>query len=111
MNVAVGGRIGLPIAADGRTVRLIARRRARFVVARFRDAAGMGAGGVRASIDWGDGTSWNGAVLGLEGGVYDIRSSKRYARAGRYSITVTLSDSSGRSSVARGRALVSRPRR
>jgi hypothetical protein len=110
MNVAVAARIGLPIVADGRAVGLIARRRTRFVVARFRDAAGARAASAPRSTG-GDRTRWNGVVLGVERGVYDVRSSKRYARAGRYSITVTLTDSSGRSSIARGRALVSRPRR
>jgi hypothetical protein len=109
-NVAVQERAGLPIAADARTVRLTARKRARAIVARFRDAGGdrTAGRGFRASINWGDGTSWNGVVLSRGGGVYDIRSLKRYARAGRYALTVTFTDRDGRSSIARGRAVVSR---
>jgi FG-GAP-like repeat len=110
MNVAVQTRAGLPIAADARTVRLKARRRVRVIVARFHDAGGdrTPRRDFRASIDWGDGTSWNGVVLARGGGVYDVRSLKRYARAGRYQLTVTFTDRAGRSSIARGKAVVSR---
>jgi FG-GAP repeat len=110
MNVAVQTRAGLPIAADARTVRLKARRRVRVIVAGFHDAGGdrTPRRDFRASIDWGDGTSWNGVVLARGGGVYDVRSLKRYARAGRYQLTVTFTDRAGRSSIARGKAVVSR---
>lgn len=109
MNVALATRIGLPIAAQPRTVRLKARKRVRIVVARFRDAAGSSdAAGLRAEIIWGDGTSWNGKVLSRGGGLYDVRSVKRYARAGRYWVIVTLSDSRGRTSIARSTAIVAR---
>jgi FG-GAP-like repeat/FG-GAP repeat len=110
MNVALATRIGLPIAAQSRTVRLTMRRRTRIVVARFRDAAGGSASGLRASIDWGDGMSWNGKVLARGGGVYDVRSLKRYGRRGRYALTVTLTDSRGRTSIARSTAIVIRKR-
>jgi FG-GAP-like repeat/FG-GAP repeat len=106
MNVAVASRIGLPIAAQPRTVRLKARARTRVIVARFRDAAGAGGVGLRASINWGDGTAWAGVVLSRGGGVYDIRSLKRYSRAGQYRVIVTLKDSRGRISIARGTAVV-----
>lgn len=108
MNVALATRNGLPIAAQARTVRLIVRRRTRIVVARFRDAAGGTASGLRATIDWGDGTSWNGKVLSRSGGVYDVRSIKRYRGRGRYAVTVTLTDSRGRTSIARSTAIVVR---
>lgn len=111
VNVAVATRIGLPIAALPRTVKLTARRRTRAVVARFRDADGAAAAGLRAEIDWGDGTTWNGVVLARGGGLYDVRSTKRYARAGRYNVTVRLTDTRGRISIARSNAVVTRPRR
>jgi FG-GAP-like repeat/FG-GAP repeat len=110
MNVALATRIGLPIAAQPRTVRVVVRRRMRIIVARFRDAAGGSASGLRATIDWGDGTSWNGKVLSRGGGVYDVRSIKRYAARGRYALTVTLTDSSRRSSIAGSTAIVIRKR-
>jgi FG-GAP-like repeat/FG-GAP repeat len=110
MNVALATRIGLPIAAQPRRVRLVVRRRTRIVVARFRDAAGGSAPGLRAVIDWGDGTSWNGKVLSRGGGVYEVRSIKRYGGRGRYAVTVTLTDSRGRSSIARSTAIVVRQR-
>ena len=93
-----------------RTIRLVMRRRTRIVVARFRDAAGGSGSGFRASIDWGDGTSWNGKVLSRGGGVYDVRSIKRYGGRGRYALTVTLTDSRGRTSIARSTAIVVRKR-
>jgi hypothetical protein len=107
MYVGVVARVGLPIVAEPRRVRLVARKRMRVVVARFRDAAGAGFSGMlSAKIDWGDGTSWNGAVLGRGDGVYDVRSRKRFLAAGRYGVTVTLRDDRGRSSIARGTAVV-----
>ena len=107
MNIATAARLGFPIAAEPRTVKLRARRRARFVVARFRDAGG-GSSRMRAQITWGDGTSWAGTVLIRGGGVYDVRSTKRYRRLGRYSVIVTLTDNDGRTSIARSRAIVAR---
>ena len=65
---------------------------------------------VRVAISWGDGTSWNGKVLARGGGVYEILSHKRYARSGRYPVTVTWTDNDGRTSVARSRAVVARRR-
>jgi len=109
MNVAAASRIGFPIAADPRTLRLVARKRTQAIVAHFRDAAGAAPrGGFRAEIIWGDGTTWDGTVLSRGAGVYDVRSLKRYARPGRYSVTVTSKDEGGRSSRARSVALVRR---
>jgi hypothetical protein len=112
LNVALEAKVGFPIAAEPRRVKLVVRKRTRIVVARFRDAAGSrGSGLFRAEIDWGDGTSWNGAVLARGGGVYDVRSTKRYSKRGRYDVTVTLRDDQGRSSIARSAAVVSRARK
>jgi hypothetical protein len=47
-------------------------------------------------------------VISRGGGVYDIRSSKRYARPGHYRVIVTLKDSRGRVSIARSTAVVKR---
>jgi hypothetical protein len=47
-------------------------------------------------------------VLSRGSGVYDVRSSKRYARAGQYRVIVTLKDDRGRTSIARGTAVVKR---
>jgi hypothetical protein len=107
MNVALAPRIGLPIAADARTVKLTAHRRATVIVARFRDAAG-GTIRLKTSIAWGNGTYSAGTLLPRGNGVYDVRGTKRYSRAGRYSITVTVTDSSGRRSIARSKAIVVR---
>jgi hypothetical protein len=105
MNVALAPRIGLPIAADARTVKLRARKRAKVIVARFRDAAG-GTTRFKTSIAWGNGTYAAGTLVPRGNGVYDVRGTKRYSRAGRYSITVTVTDSSGRRSIARSKAIV-----
>src|SRR5262245_13687587 len=107
VNVALAPRIGLPIAADARTVKLKARSRAKVVVARFRDATG-GAIRMSASIAWGDGTYGAGTGLVRGNGVYDVRGTKRYSRSGRYSISVTVRDPGGRTSLARSVALVRR---
>jgi hypothetical protein len=107
MNVALAPRIGLPIAADARTVKLKARKRAKPIVARFRDAAG-GTIRLKTSIAWGNGTHASGTLLSRGNGVYDVRGTKRYGRAGRYSITVTVTDPNGRTSIARSTAVVSR---
>jgi hypothetical protein len=106
-NVAVATRVGFPIAAQPRTVKLKAGKRTRFVIARFRDAGG-GTIKLNASIAWGDGTSWSGTVLVRGGGVYDVRSTKRYGRPGRHSVSVTVTDPNGRTSIARSHTIVSR---
>jgi FG-GAP-like repeat len=108
MNVAVRARIGLPIRAEGIALKLVAGRRARSIVAHFHDAAAPSNAAVEATIDWGDGTEWQGLVLKRGAGMYDVRSTKRYARRGRYVIVVTLADDHGRSSTARSTAVVRR---
>ena len=110
MNVALPTRFGLPITASPRTLKLRAGKRQSVVVAWFRDAAGSSRNDVRVTIDWGDGTSWNGKVLARGGGAYEVLSHKRYGRPGRYSVTATWSDEDGRTSVAHGRAVVARRR-
>jgi hypothetical protein len=107
MNVAVAPRVGLPIASVARTVKLKKHRRAKVIVARFRDAAG-GTMRLTTSIAWGDGTYGSGTLLPRGNGVYDVRGTKRYGRAGRYPVTVTVADQKGRTSVARSTAAVSR---
>jgi hypothetical protein len=107
MNVAVAPRIGLPIAADARTVKLKAGRRANVIVARFRDAGG-GERRLASSIAWGNGTYSTGVVISRGSGVYDVRGTRRYSHARRYSIVVTVRDASGRTSVARSTAVVKR---
>jgi hypothetical protein len=110
LNVAASPRIGLPLRANPMTVRMVARTRSRVVVARFDDAAGAPASAFRATIDWGDGTHWRGVVLRGGGGSYLVRGAKRYARRGRFEITVTLVDSY-RVSIARSAAIVRTPSR
>src|SRR5215831_8924597 len=107
VNVALAPRIGLPIAADARTVKEKARKRVKVIAAHFRDAAG-GTVRLKSSIAWGDGTFATGTVLARGNGVYDIRGTKRYSRPGRYSITVTVNDPDGRTSIAHSRAIVGR---
>jgi hypothetical protein len=108
MTVAVAPRIGLPLRADGVTLRLRPRQRAQVVVGRFHDAAGAAstAGGFRATIDWGDGTSWRGVVVRRARGDVDVRSTKRYPGRGVFRVTVTLTDRTNRTSVARSTAVV-----
>jgi hypothetical protein len=110
MNVALTTRIGLPVTAMPRTVKLTARKPARVVVASFHDAAGGTRAGVHAFVNWGDGTSVNAKVLVRGGGLYDVRGLKRYGHAGRYAVTVTFSDDTGRISIAHSRAIVARRR-
>ena len=95
------------------TLHLRARYRAQVVVGRVHDAAGATstATGFRATIDWGDGTAWRGVALRRAGGSVEIRSRKRYATRGVYRITVTLSDRTNRTSVARSSAVVRRATR
>lgn len=107
MNVAVAPRIGLPIAADARTVKLKAGKRAQVIVARFRDAGG-GSKRLASSIAWGNGTYGTGAVVPRGDGVYDVRGTRRYGRPGRYAIVVTVRDASGRTSIAHSTAVVRR---
>jgi hypothetical protein len=108
MNVAGAARAGLPLRSDALTLRLRAHKRARVVVARFHDAAGAAstASGLRATIDWGDGTRWRGVVIRRGNGNYDIAGTKRYARRSTYRVTVTLADNQYRVSIAHSTAQV-----
>ena len=110
MNVALATRVGLPLSAFPRTVKLTARKRVRVTVARFWEGTGAVSESLRAVVNWGDGTSSRGEILSRSNGFYDVRAVKRYARAGRYNVTVTLSDGGGRTSIARSRAVVVRRR-
>jgi hypothetical protein len=108
MNVAGVVRAGLPIAADARTIRLQARKQARFVVARFHDAAGAAASRpLRAIVAWGDGTRVQAALVRRGLGVYDVRGVKRYPRARIFAVTVTVTDGT-RKSIARSTVIVRR---
>jgi FG-GAP-like repeat len=109
MNVAVETRIGMPLAAFPRTVKLTARKRTRVTVARFYEGTGA-SGTLRARVAWGDGSTSRGLVLSRPGGFYDVQGAKRYARPGRYSVTVTMTAGDGRISIARSKAVVSRRR-
>jgi hypothetical protein len=112
MNVAVATRIGLPIVSQARTVKMTAGKRARIIVARFTDAAGeAGRTGLRAEIDWGDGTDWIGTLVPRGNGIYDVRSTKRFSSRGRYQVTVTLTNDRGRTSIAHSTAVVARKKR
>jgi len=108
MTVAVAPRIGLPLRADGVTLRLRAKQRRQVVVGRFHDVAQMKGLALRATIDWGDGTSWRAVPIRRARADINVRSSKRYTTRGVYRITVTLTDGIGRTSVARSTAVVSR---
>jgi hypothetical protein len=88
-------------------VKLRARTRSKVVVARFRDAGG-GTIRLHAAIAWGDGRYATGTLLARGNGIYDVRGTKRYSRAGRYTITVTVSDRDGRTSIAHSVATVRR---
>jgi hypothetical protein len=108
MTVAGAARHGLPLRADALNLRLTANKRTRFVVARFHDAAGTAAAAssLRATIRWGDTTTTRGTVINRGDGNYDIRATRRYPRAGTYTITVTLTDSQHRISIAHSKARV-----
>jgi FG-GAP-like repeat/FG-GAP repeat len=110
MNIAAPARVGLPLRSDALTVHVQARKRVRIVVARFHDAAGAAstASGFRATIDWGDGTTWRGVVINRGNGNYDVTGTKRYAKRGTRELTVTLADNQYRASIAHSRALVRR---
>ena len=108
MTVAVAPRNGLPLRADGVTLRLRAKQRVQAVVGRFHDTGGTATAILRAMIDWGDGTSWRAVPVRRGQREIDVRSTKRYAARGVYRITVTLTDGANRTSVARSTAVVTR---
>jgi hypothetical protein len=108
MNLAAAPRIGMPLRATGLTIRLQAGTRSRVVAARFEDADGTAPAPARcrATIDWGDGTTWRGLVLRHGTAGVAVRSTKRYASSGIFRVTVTLTDDQQRTSVASSNIVV-----
>ncbi len=97
-----------PIVASGRLAR--ARRLSfRGVVATLRDRnAGATALDYRARIEWGDGRSSHAVVRRVRAGVFELAGRHRYARPGRYNVTVRVADVGGSRAVARSRILATR---
>jgi hypothetical protein len=106
-NVAVAARIGLPILAQSVTATFRAGRALTRTVARFVDAATVSPP-FTVRIAWSDGKTTPGYVVGFRN-VFQVRGTRRFARAGRLHATVTLTDLSGRISVARSVVIVRRP--
>ena len=107
LNVAAAPRNGLPLRSQPFTIRLRAGTRAHVAVARFDDASRLfPTSRFRATIDWGDGTSWRGIVLRRSASTLEVQSSKRYRSSGTYRVTVTLTDDQQRVSVAKSTAHV-----
>ena len=91
-------------AAMGGALELVARRpafragsRRRVTVAAFGDEhGGQRPEDFAATIRWGDGSRSGGTVVALASGSYTVTASKRYARPGRYTLRVGISDRLGR---------------
>jgi len=108
-NVAVAAQIGLPILAQSVKTGAVVHRKSAVLVARFSDSDPTPIRRLfTARIAWGDGTASRGTVLGQDKDLA-IRGTKRYSRAGRYAVTVTLTDGTGRLSVAHSVVIVRRP--
>jgi hypothetical protein len=78
------------------------------VVAKFSDAeTGQPVTHYTAVIDWGDGSTSSGAVVGIHSaGNYQVQGSHTYNEAGTYTVTVTITDVGGAKAVANSTASV-----
>lgn len=55
---------------------------------------------VAQTIDWGDGHAGQGTVVAVSGAGFQVHGSANYAPAGAYTVTVTIADVGGASTVA-----------
>jgi Putative Ig domain/PKD domain len=108
--VTVGaGQGGGALKVTGVRVSGFASFSLRAVIATFSDPDRQAPSSYTASVDWGDGTHETATVVQSGRGRYRVLGVHRYARAGTYSIVVSVHDSDGTSgsvtSTARIRAL------
>ena len=62
-----------------------------------------------ATIDWGDGTTTSTGTVSVSGNTIDVAGGHTYAMAGRYHVTVTVTDEGGASTVAHSVVVVGNP--
>jgi hypothetical protein len=61
------------------------------------------------TIDWGDGTTTSTGTVSVSGNTLNIAGSHTYTMAGRYHVTVTVTDEGGASTVVRSVVVVGNP--
>ena len=96
-----------PLTATGATLLLHEQSSSSVAVATFADADpdGGSAAEYTATIDWGDGATTPGIVIGSSGN-YQIRGSHAYADEGRHTVTTVVQDAGGSSATASSLAIV-----
>jgi hypothetical protein len=104
-TVTTTATVSAPLSATGTTIQPSEGVAASSVpVATFTDVNTTGP--FSATIDWGDGTGLSGGTVAGSGGQYTVLGSHTYDDDLAYSITVSVSDSSGNSDAAQSTALV-----
>ena len=73
------------------------------VVAQFNDGNTLSpASDFSATISWGNGHTSSGQIVSLGGGAYQVTGSNLYSAGGQFTLTVTINDVGGSSTVASG---------
>jgi hypothetical protein len=106
-NVAAPARLGLPILAESVNATYSAGKKQSRTVARFVDAA-PASPLFTARIAWSDGSTTRGTVI-RNGHLFQVRLTKRFRKAGRLHLQVTLTGADGRTSIAHSTVTVRRP--
>jgi hypothetical protein len=98
--------VDAPLTATGTTLTGKARRLLTATLATFTDANPYGtADEFTATIAWGDGSTSPGTISTITGG-FAVNGAHTYAKRGTYSITVTIADRDGASTVAHSTASI-----
>jgi hypothetical protein len=103
---------GPRITAKGRSLRVDKQRTFSGVVASFADvdfatAGDVSAAGFAATVRWGDGTSSAGSItFNPSTGRWDVSGTHKYARKGRYTVSVLIADANRSTASATGSMIV-----
>lgn len=96
-----------PLTATGTTINLREQSSSAVAVATFSDADpdGGSSGEYTATIDWGDGATTPGVIVGSSGN-YQVRGSHAYADEGRHTLTIVVQDTGGSRATTSSLAIV-----
>lgn len=80
------------------------------MIGRFSDAGSGPASDFTATINWGDGSTGQGAIVADPVGGFDVNASHTYAGPGSYAVTISIVDAGGSQTSATSTATITTPK-